>query len=164
MAILVKNKDTLIYEEFQFKCCIGKKGFTKNKIEGDQKTPIGTYGLGDLYYRSDKKKKPLSKLNLIKIKKNTGWCNDINSKLKYNKPINTNLKLKHEKLFRRDSKYDFIIPIKYNWNNTKTGKGSAIFIHLTKNYKPTAGCIGLSEKDFLILVKLINKRTKIKLL
>ena len=31
--------------------------------------------------------------------------------------------------------------------------GSAIFIHLTKNYKPTAGCIALSKKDFLILIK-----------
>ena len=39
-----------------------------------------------------------------------------------------------------------------------------IFIHLTKNYKPTAGCIGISEKDFLILIKLINKNTKIKIL
>ena len=35
---------------------------------------------------------------------------------------------------------------------------------LTKNYKPTAGCIGLLEKDFLILMKLIDKNTKIKIL
>ena len=30
----------------------------------------------------------------------------------------------------------------------KKGKGSAIFIHLTKNYKSTAGCVALSKKDF----------------
>ena len=66
-------------------------------------------------------------------------------------------------MFRNDYKYDFIIPIKYNTNNTKLGKGSAIFIHLTKNYKPTAGCIAISKKDFLILLKIIDKKTKIKI-
>ena len=46
---------------------------------------------------------------------------------------------------------------------TIIGKGSAIFIHLTKNYKPTAGCIALKKKDLLILLKLIDKKTKIKI-
>ena len=48
-------------------------------------------------------------------------------------------------------------------NKTKLGKGSAIFIHLTNNYKPTAGCIAISKKDFLILLKIISKKTKIKI-
>ena len=43
------------------------------------------------------------------------------------------------------------------------GKGSAVFIHLTKNYKPTAGCVALKRKDFEILLKLIDKKTKIKI-
>ena len=53
--------------------------------------------------------------------------------------------------------------IKYNFNNPVIGLGSCIFIHLTKNYKPTAGCVALKEKDFLILVKLIKKNSKIKI-
>ena len=56
------------------------------------------------------------------------------------------------------------MPINYNTKNTKIGKGSAIFIHLTKSYKPTAGCIALKKKDLLILLKLINRKTKIKIL
>ena len=32
-----------------------------------------------------------------------------------------------------------------------------------KNYNPTAGCVALKKKDFLILLKLINKKTKIKI-
>ena len=32
---------------------------------------------------------------------------------------------------------------------------------LTKSYKPTAGCLALSKKDFLIMIKLINKNSKI---
>ena len=45
----------------------------------------------------------------------------------------------------------------------KPGKGSAIFLHITKNFKLTAGCIALKESDFLILLKLINKKTKINI-
>ena len=41
--------------------------------------------------------------------------------------------------------------------------GSAIFIHLTDNYKPTAGCIALKKSDFDILLNLINQKTKIKI-
>ena len=164
MTIVVKNKDTLIYDNFIFKCCVGKNGFSKEKIEGDKKTPIGKFSLECIYYRSDKKDKPNTKLKSLKIKKNMGWCNDIKSKKNYNKLIKKKTKLKCEKLFRHDYKYDYLLPIKYNWNKTKIGNGSAIFIHLTKNYKPTAGCIGISEKDFLILIKLISKNTKIKIL
>ena len=164
MIINIKNKDTLIYDEFIFKCCVGKNGFSKKKVEGDKKTPIGIFSLGNLYYRDDRKIKPISKLKTIKIKKNVGWCYDIKSKKYYNKPVNTNSRYKHEKLYRNDYKYDYFLPIKYNWKDIKIGRGSAIFIHLTKNYKPTAGCIGLSEKDFLILIQLINKNTKIKIL
>ena len=164
MIIKIKNKDTLIYDKFIFQCCVGKNGFSKNKVEGDKKTPIGNFSLGNLYYRNDRKIKPISKLKIVKIKKNMGWCYDIKSKKYYNKLINTNSRYKQEKLYRNDYKYDYFLPIKYNWKDIKIGRGSAIFIHLTKNYKPTAGCIGLSEKDFLILIKLINKNTKIKIL
>ena len=92
-----------------------------------------------------------------------GWCDDIKSKKRYNKMININRKLRHEKLYRKDYKYDLMIPINYNTQKTKLGKGSAIFLHLTKNYKPTAGCIALKKKDFLIMLRLINKKTKIRL-
>ena len=60
-------------------------------------------------------------------------------------------------------KYDLVVPIKYNFLKPKLGKGSAIFLHITKNYKPTAGCIAVKEQDFLILLRLINKKTKIKI-
>ena len=93
-----------------------------------------------------------------------GWCNDVRSKKFYNKPIKINNYVRYEKLYRHDYKYNLFIPIKYNWENTKIGRGSAIFLHLTKSYKPTAGCIGLNEKDFLILIKLIDKKTKLKII
>ena len=77
-----------------------------------------------------------------------GWCNDVKKYKKYNKLIKITDKIKHEKLFRKDYKYDLLIPIQYNYKKTVPGKGSCIFIHLTKNYKPTAGCIALKKKRF----------------
>ena len=91
-----------------------------------------------------------------------GWCDDPKSQ-KYNKLIKTDKKISHEKLFREDHKYDLLIPIKYNFDRIIPNKGSCIFLHLTKNYKPTAGCVALNEKDFLILLKLIKKKTKIQI-
>ena len=160
MTIIIKNKDTLLIDEFKFKCCIGKNGIKKNKIEGDLSTPKGNFGLEDLYYRKDKLSKPITKLRIKEIKRNFGWCTDNKSNL-YNKQIINKKKLKHEKLFRKDYKYDLLIVISYNRKKIIKDKGSAIFLHLTKDYKPTAGCIGLKKKDFLILLKLINKKTKI---
>ncbi len=163
MTILIKNKHTLQIDEFKFKCCIGKKGSSKNKKEGDKKTPKGVFEIGNLYFRKDRKEKPSTLLKCIEIKKNIGWCNDIRFPKKYNKIIKINKRIKHEILNRRDYKYNFLIPIKYNFKKPITGLGSCIFIHLTKNYKETAGCIALKEKDFLIMLKLINKDTKIKI-
>ena len=160
MIIYLKNKDTLIVDKFRFKCSIGKKGIIKNKFEGDFCTPLGKFKIGNLYWRKDRVKLPQTKLFCKKIKKNMGWCNDSSSKY-YNKEIKIKKKIKHEKLYRNDSKYDYFIVIKYNYEKTIKEKGSAIFIHLTKNYKPTAGCIAISKKDFIILAKLINKNSKI---
>ena len=164
MIIIIKNKDTLLIDDFKFKCSIGKKGLSKKKVEGDLTTPKGLFDLGNIYYRSDRVRKPFSKLRSIPIKKNMGWCNDSNSKF-YNKliKIKKNLKISYEKLYRKDHKYDFFILIKYNYKNPIKFGGSAIFFHLTKNYSPTKGCVALCEKDFLILAKLINKKTKIKI-
>ena len=145
MIIWLKNKHTLQLDSFKFQCCIGKNGLTKFKKEGDFKTPKGTFKIEHLYYRKDRIKKPLTKLKCIEIKKDMGWCNDVKNK-KYNKLIKINDNCSHEKLIRRDKKYDLLIPIKYNFDNSIPGKGSCIFLHLTKNYKPTAGCIALKKK------------------
>ena len=65
-------------------------------------------------------------------------------------------------MYRKDHRYNYIISISHNEKKIPN-KGSAIFIHLTDDYKPTAGCIGLKRKDFEILLKLIDNKTKIKI-
>ena len=93
------------------------------------------------------------------IRKNMYWCNDINNS-NYNKEI-TNRRIKSEKLFRKDNKYDCFILIKYNYKRPIKNRGSAIFLHLTKDYKKTAGCIAVDKKDFFIIAKILTKKSKI---
>ena len=67
MLILLKNKHTLQLDDFYFKSSIGKKGTSKKKIEGDYKTPVGTFSIEHLYYRKDRIIKPKTKLKCIPI-------------------------------------------------------------------------------------------------
>ena len=71
MTIILENKDTLTFDEFKFKCCIGKSGLAQKKTEGDKKTPKGIFSLGPLFFRKDKYKNIETKLKKIPILKNS---------------------------------------------------------------------------------------------
>ena len=161
MIIHVPNKNTLKIDDFKLRCCVGKRGLKYNKKEGDHSTPKGLFYLRKLYFRKDRVDTPSCKIKKKIIKKNMAWCDDPNHK-NYNKEIKTNTKDLEENLYRKDYKYDYIISISHNERRIP-GKGSAIFIHLTDNYNPTSGCVALKKKDFEILLKLIDKKTKIKI-
>ena len=161
MIIHVLNKNTLIIDDFILRCCIGKKGLNSNKKEGDYSTPRGLFNLKKLYFRKDRVGTPKCRLTKKVIKKDMAWCDDANHK-KYNEEIKTVNKNLKENLYRKDHKYDYIISISHNEKKIPNN-GSAVFIHLTDDYKVTAGCIALKKKDFEILLKLIDKKTKIKI-
>ncbi len=162
MLLKLKNKEHLIIDEFKFKCSIGKKGLKSKKVEGDNCTPKGNFKIGKVYYRSDRVNKPETNLKTKVITKNMGWCDDPYNK-NYNKEIILNKKNRGEKFFRKDSTYDILIVVEYNTKKIRPFKGSAIFIHLTKNYKPTKGCIALKKNDLLILLKIIKSKSKINI-
>ena len=162
MLLKLKNKEYLIIDEFRFKCSIGKNGLKSKKKEGDNFTPKGCFQINKVYYRPDRIDKPKTNLKTKTIKKNMGWCDDPNNK-NYNKEIILGKKNKGEKLFRKDNAYDILIVIEYNTKKIIPFKGSAIFINLTKNYNPTRGCIALKKNDMLVLLKIIDKKSKIKI-
>ena len=112
MIINLKNKHTLQVDNFYFKCSIGKNGLIKNKIEGDKRTPKGTFEIEHLYFRKDRLKKPTTSLKTIEINEKMGWCDDLSSKKKYNKliTINKDSKLKHEKLFVTKNSLTYVSP------------------------------------------------------
>ena len=162
MIIEIKNKYTLKVDDFQFRCSIGKKGIRTNKKEGDNCTPKGIFKLVKVFYRADRVEQFPCILKKIKIKKNMGWCDDPKNKF-YNRLVKISNKVKCEKLFRRDKKYDYLIQIDHNTKRIIPYNGSAIFLHLTSNYKPTAGCIAINRNDMKILLKIITRKTFIKI-
>ena len=161
MIIYLKNKHTLEVDDFKFRCSIGKNGKSKKKKEGDKKTPIGYFKIENLYYRSDRIKKPSTKLKCIKIKKNMGWCDDPTSK-KYNRIVKLPFKKSAEKLYIKKNYYDLLLVIDYNMKPVISGKGSAIFLHLaSKNFSTTKGCIAIKKREFLQILPYIEKKTKL---
>ena len=158
---IIINKHFLLYKGYKLKCSFGKLGLSRNKKEGDFTTPKGLFKLGLLYYRKERVKLTKCLIKKKIIKKNMGWCDDSKSK-KYNQEISFPFKYNAEKFYRKDNIYDILINIKYNHFPIVKNKGSAIFLHLSKkNYKPTNGCVGIKKKDFLKILPLINRRTKI---
>ena len=159
MNIEIKKTGHLIYGKLKIKCSFGNSGINSKKKEGDNSTPKGKFTLGNLYYRKDRIKNLKSFLNKKIIKKTMAWCHDPKN-IYYNREIIYLSAKSGEKLYRHDHLYDLLIVINYNTKPNIPNRGSAIFLHLTNNLKPTKGCVAIKKKDFLILCKLINKQTK----
>lgn len=162
MDIILKNK-FVYYKDYKAKCAIGKRGITSQKKEGDKCTPKGRFKLKYVFFRKDRIKRFKTKIKLLPIKKNYGWCDDPGAQF-YNKFVKLPFSYSAEKLYISKNIYDIIVVIDYNLRPVKKNKGSAIFLHIAKkNYKPTLGCIALSKNDLKSLLSKINKNTFIKI-
>ena len=151
--ISVSASEILTWNGKEFKCALGKGGVVQNKTEGDEATPQGCFPIRDVLYRADKVAMPATHLPVFAIRKNDGWCDDVNDP-RYNRKISLPYPASHEKLWREDDLYDVVVTLGYNDDPAVPGKGSAIFIHIARpNYAPTAGCIALSLPDMLQILK-----------
>ena len=74
--IIINKSGVLKYKKLKFRCALGKAGVENKKGEGDNITPKGNYKIVTIYYRKDRVKKITSKIKLIQIKKDMGWCDD----------------------------------------------------------------------------------------
>lgn len=132
---------------------IGKHGFTKDKKEGDGKTPVGKFSLGTAFGHG---KNPGTKMKYRQITADDIWVDDPKSsfyntwqskretKSKWNSAENMNHRL---------YKYGFVIN-----HNTKRipYKGSAIFFHTGSSY--TLGCSATSEKNVVSILKWLDPK------
>ena len=99
----------------------------------------------------------MSFLRKIEIKKGMAWCDNPKSKY-YNKLIFT--KRSKETLMRKDHLYDIVVFVKCNSTRVKKNKGSAIFIHISKNnYKDTLGCVALKKRHLKKIQIILKKYT-----
>tara|TARA_B100001029_G_scaffold179660_1_gene190176 strand:- start:229 stop:723 length:495 start_codon:yes stop_codon:yes gene_type:complete len=160
MSVRVKS-NYLIYDGIEYKCSIGKGGFTDHKKEGDGCTPIGVFNITDILYRSDKLESFDTNYELKSILPSDGWCDDPSSE-NYNTKVKFPFSKSAEKLFRQDNIYDIVCVTDHNQNPVKPGAGSAIFIHIAgEDYSNTAGCVALRREDLIKILSTIKKTTKI---
>lgn len=142
---------------------IGENGITKDKKEGDGKTPLGRFNLGIVLGTHTK----ISNKNNVEYKQiteNMYWVDDYNSEY-YNKLVDVSKVKKDwnsaEHLIEYKTQYEYLIEIKTNPNNIK-GKGSAIFLHCSNNNK-TKGCIAVNKNTMEKIVENIDINTKIEI-
>ena len=175
MKIEVKQNDNIknmaklkvINDNFEeiLKCdaYIGEKGITYNKMEGDKKTPAGTFKFG-IAFGKEENININKTIKYIKLNDNLYWVDDVESKY-YNKLVDISKQEKDfktaEHLIDYTIQYKYGIEIKTNPKNIK-GKGSAIFLHCS-NAEATAGCIAIGEEYLKKILSIIDKETMIKI-
>lgn len=163
-TLTLRTPESIEADGALYRCTIGRAGVAAPgaKREGDLKTPSGTFALRCCYYRPDRViPPPQTQLPLIPLSPEDGWCDDPAHSL-YNRPVKLPFAASHEKLWREDHVYDFIIPLGYNDEEITPGHGSAIFMHLMReDGVGTEGCVALARDDFLKLLPRFSKETQV---
>jgi L,D-peptidoglycan transpeptidase YkuD (ErfK/YbiS/YcfS/YnhG family) len=140
---------------------LGPGGVAALKREGDGATPLGRFPVRAVLYRADRVKRPRTRLPLRAIRSDDAWCEDPDDRA-YNRLVKASSRPGIDRLCRDDHLYDVILVLGFNDRPRVRGRGSAIFIHLARaGYAPTAGCVGLSLRDLLALLRELRPGTSI---
>ncbi len=134
---------------------IGENGVASmgEKKEGDMKTPVGLYALGEAFGSQ-----PLAlKMDYKYITSEDKFIDDPNHK-DYNTWVNGKTDAKsYESMLVKS--YKMGVVVNYNMNPIIPGAGSAIFMHLRKAPNlPTAGCVSMDEPHLLALLMWLDKK------
>ena len=152
MELKVGGDGMAFWNGRRFRCALGRSGIAHDKREGDGASPAGAFPMRRVLYRPDRIAAPSTRLNLAAIAPQDGWCDDPADPA-YNRPVTLPYKSRAERLWREDRLYDLVVPLGYNDEPVRKGRGSAIFLHLaSENYGPTEGCIALGRDDLLAVL------------
>ncbi|MGB1547568.1 MAG: L,D-transpeptidase family protein [Alphaproteobacteria bacterium] len=153
MDLLVFSNGKARWGKAAFRCALGRAGVAKEKREGDGATPEGDFPFRRVLYRADRVKKPETHLPLAAIRPEDGWC-DAPQDAAYNRPVTLPFSASAERLWREDSLYDLLLIPGFNEAPVRSGKGSAIFVHLAKpDYAPTEGCVAFALEDLRAILR-----------
>ena len=133
-------------------CALGASGCRAHKREGDGATPIGRWGLREVFYRADRLPRPRTGLPVRPLNAWDGWCDAVGDR-NYNRRVRHPYRASAEKLWRSDRLYDLIVTLDHNACPRIQGRGSAIFMHVADTgYAATAGCVALQRSHLLRLL------------
>ncbi len=141
---------------FNCPAVIGKNGPGKH-AEGDTKTPLGTWVIGEAY---GIKENPGALLPYTQVTDDMYWCATGNHGTKYNQLIYKSEEpdadySEDEHLIEYPGVYDYLIDLGYN-KGCAPYAGNAIFLHVWRNPDHyTGGCVAVSEENMIKLLKLL---------
>ena len=151
------------YEKvFSCPAVVGKNGPGKQS-EGDVKTPLGTWTVGEAYGIADD---PGSLLPYTKITDDMYWCATGSNGKNYNRLLYrsedpTADYSEDEHLIDYPVQYQYLVDLGYNAPGAPYA-GNAIFLHCWVNEDPpTGGCVGISEADMVTVLRTITSGTSV---
>jgi len=158
-----RRRGIVVAGPLRIPCALGRGGIVHAKREGDGGTPAGSLALGRLWRRADRTTRPRTALFLQPTRPDDGWC-DAPAHARYNRPVRLPFPASHERMWRGDALYDFVLELGWNVRPAVRGRGSAIFLHLARpNFAPTEGCVALRRADLLKLLPRLSPRTRIRI-
>lgn len=150
----VKHNGLLVTGTGVFRCILGRSGITTRKREGDGATPAGRHRILGGYRNPQRIGFSSGSRQLQIANRWLGWCDDPASS-SYNRPVRLPFLRSHEQMRRVDRLYDAILVLDWNFSRRSRNRGSAIFLHMTRDdLGPTAGCIAL---DPILLRRLLPR-------
>ncbi|UCZ52859.1 S-layer homology domain-containing protein [Bacillus shivajii] len=135
---------------------VGSNGVSDNKVEGDRKTPTGSYAMPFAFGTEN----PGTKIDYWKITNTSYWISNVNDP-QYNTWQERSTSHPHdEHLIAYRDQYKYAIVIDYNMEDPVPGKGSAIFLHVS-NSTPTLGCVSVPESKMRYLMQELGSHARI---
>jgi L,D-peptidoglycan transpeptidase YkuD (ErfK/YbiS/YcfS/YnhG family) len=151
------RKALVVLAQRSMRAALGRAGIMTLKCEGDGGTPLGRLPFREVFYRADRSARPCTRLPCRAIRAMDAWCDDPKHP-SYNRLTRRSNAHGSEGLKRADHIYDIVVVLGYNDRPRVKGKGSAIFMHLARpGYTPTDGCIALSRRDLLALLRQVGR-------
>ena len=144
-----------------FPVALGRGGIRANKRESDGGTPRGVFHPLRLWWRADRGPRPRTPLPVRRIAPDDAWCEDPADR-RYNRSFKMAPGQAGDRLRRDDHLYDLIVEIDHNARPRVAGRGSAVFLHLSRpGLTPTAGCVAMPKARLRQLLEKIGKSTRI---
>lgn len=139
---------------------VGRNGVRADRREGDGTTPLGSFGLVEVFGAA-----PSADLRMPyrPVRKGDCWVSDVSSP-DYNRRVrDTRCTAPNENLWRiaGNGPYEWAVVSDFNLDQPVAGKGSAIFLHVharngSGRPQPTSGCVSVSRAVLLRVVRWLD--------
>ncbi len=134
-----------------FAAFVGSHGLSSHKHEGDDTTPLGLFAIQSTIYGSNPN--PGVRFTYHRLVCGDWWDEDSRSGL-YNHFVHLpcgaapRFAGDSEALWKIRPQYEYFAALAYNRSPVVPGRGSAIFLHVSKGH-PTTGCVSVATDELL---------------